>query len=397
MIKEVFKKQVVITEVGDDYLHWETRLAAHGDSIKDGAIQSVLLSDTAYLFKQTDKIYFMPGCTVPRFKVKQLCEVTGMSISKTPQNASVIIFSNETEKEVAQKDFEYNCIHSKDLEEAIGLLYQKRHVDYKAVPQIAELIDFLRDENNLDYVYVESWSSKNQIETALKGTGRKFFRTSTWITEESAINNFDSILELNKTLVHQKDLLTIINMNNVMTEDMFNETSKMFDSQDKNNHVLALELMANVDYERSALYLFMLFKDHHYAIWDRPETKHVNFKSMMDFFNLRRGFRLSDMEDVIGELEARDLLTTEHLDYVEKLSKEDFESSLGNEYFSVTQVSRSPKLLLAAAKGDRKFDPTLPPIPDELLNSIPKEDDEKDDDYDDEEEDVLTETEDDEN
>jgi hypothetical protein len=288
-------------------------------------------------------------------------------------------------------------MHNKDFEQAIGLMYQQRHTDYKAVPQIAELISILQDEETLDYVVIDDWSGKNTIESKLKGSGIKFFRTNTWVTEESAITAFDEMLELNKTLVHQKDLLTIINMNNVMNEEMFNETLKMFDSVDRNNHVLALELMANVDYERSALYLFMLFKECHHRIWDRPETKHVNFKSMMDFFNLRRGFRLNDMEDVIGELEARDLLTTEHLDYVEKLSKEDFESSLGNEYFSVTQVSRSPKLLLAAAKGDRKFDPTLPPIPDELLNSIPKEDDEDNDDYNDEEEDVLTETEDDEN
>ena len=65
--------------------------------------------------------------------------------------------------------------------------------------------------------------------------------------------------------------------------DTYQNLRNMFKSSDSDNHVMAMEIMANSNYLESLLYLEMLFFHHHQQI-DYSRTKnHVNFKSLKNY------------------------------------------------------------------------------------------------------------------
>ncbi len=61
----------------------------------------------------------------------------------------------------------------------------------------------------------------------------------------------------------------------------------MFKSSDKDNHIMAMEIMANSNYVESALYLLLLLEEYGHRIADCNTKNHVNFKSMVSYFGLR--------------------------------------------------------------------------------------------------------------
>ena len=94
----------------------------------------------------------------------------------------------------------------------------------------------------------------------------------------------------------------------------------MFQSTDNDNHILAMEIMANSHYEKSVLYLLMLIADFNGIISNTHTKNHVNFKSMLAYFNwIPRNVSHQDSEDIIKIIDGKGLLT---LDMIQVLYKE---------------------------------------------------------------------------
>ena len=87
----------------------------------------------------------------------------------------------------------------------------------------------------------------------------------------------------NVTLCDEKDLLENLNGDDalVIGETEFEQLRQMFLSSDSDNHVLAMEIMANSNYSQSIFYLLRLFKDYNRKISDQRSRNHVNFKSLV--------------------------------------------------------------------------------------------------------------------
>jgi hypothetical protein len=60
----------------------------------------------------------------------------------------------------------------------------------------------------------------------------------------------------------------------------------MFKSSDKDNHVLAMEIMANSNYSQSIFYLLRLFKDFSDKMANQKSRNHVNFKSLVSYLSI---------------------------------------------------------------------------------------------------------------
>ena len=86
----------------------------------------------------------------------------------------------------------------------------------------------------------------------------------------------------------------------------------MFDSSDTDNHVLAMEIMANSKYEDSVLYLLMLISENAYKINNSNTRNHVNFKSMLTYFNWQpRDVNHQTTDSIIEMIDKKGLLTVE--------------------------------------------------------------------------------------
>ena len=75
---------------------------------------------------------------------------------------------------------------------------------------------------------------------------------------------FPLIDYIRKKVYNQNNILRLINDSVILNNDSYDELTKILDSNDDHNIKLAMELIANCDYEKSAVYILLLFK---YYLW----------------------------------------------------------------------------------------------------------------------------------
>jgi hypothetical protein len=93
-----------------------------------------------------------------------------------------------------------------------------------------------------------------------------------------------------------------------------------------------MEIMANSHYEKSVLYLQMLLSNYSYQISNSHTKNHVNFKSMLSYFNWApRSIGSRSAEQIISIIDEKGLLT---VDMIKRLYKEYTHSIHGNINYS---------------------------------------------------------------
>jgi len=83
-----------------------------------------------------------------------------------------------------------------------------------------------------------------------------------------------------KVIIHEAGLVDKLNGEDaiLINDEVFKQLTMMLSSTDTDNHVIAMEIMANSRYKDSLLYLQMLFKDHSNVMEASNTKNHVNFK-----------------------------------------------------------------------------------------------------------------------
>ena len=115
----------------------------------------------------------------------------------------------------------------------------------------------------------------------------------------------------------------------------------MFQSTDNDNHILAMEIMANSHYEKSVLYLLMLIADFNGIISNTHTKNHVNFKSMLAYFNwIPRNVCHQDSEDIIKIIDGKGLLTLDMIQVLYKEYTNDIHRNIAyDEVFEIKEVT----------------------------------------------------------
>ena len=355
MIKELFKKQIYITSIDKKSIDFKVNWVLPYDQLERGAINELLAVDTSYKLSSADKIYFMPGCVVPRFKVKQYCESTGLSVSKTIDNANIIIKGDGSESEIVDDDSLYYRLPTKKFASFI-----KKNFDFTEHPFVKALFDLLADPDLYPFVSLSGWSTSNTLKDCeewdhvLSDVDIMSSNHRVWKSTERSLNDLDKIIASGKTILHEDVVLQIIGETTIMDKEMYDELNKMFDSHDVNNHVLAMEVMANCNFEKSALYLLSLFKKNRNSISSRTERNHVNFKSLCKFFGVKPGEYLS-LDSVIEIAKNKNLITKEEIPTLMYLAKEELEEDLRQQtdHFNIGEISINSDLSEAIEKADQ--------------------------------------------
>jgi hypothetical protein len=123
----------------------------------------------------------------------------------------------------------------------------------------------------------------------------------------------------------------------------------MFKSSDQDNHIMAMEIMANSNYVESALYLLMLLEEYGDKIANCHTKNHVNFKSMVSYFSLRvRDVDCLDPDDVSKKLTALGLLTTDWLNILLESRLDWFVTNIArSSTFNVASMVPTPEVSVA--------------------------------------------------
>ena len=160
------------------------------------------------------------------------------------------------------------------------------------------------------------------------------YSSGVYFVEDEYRSMLDSIQ--NKPIFDESELLALINGDDAVTitAEVYQQLVKMFESSDQDNHIMAMEIMANSNYVDSALYLLLLLEGFEHKISSCNTRNHVNFKSMVSYFNMAvKEIGNLDPDRVASKLIDLSLLTR---DWTHILLQERIDWFIRNIYWSKT-------------------------------------------------------------
>jgi hypothetical protein len=272
------------------------RYTFHSCKIKQGFRKKALLQElnvnTAWTPQTEERYYFMTGCTVPRFKVREKFIVT-----IKPEKATSIFINTDN-------------LHKSD-----------DFVRWGGVPLNKEKLLKLVDELDVDKVNenfcmkVRSLCAANAFDIAwlpdIITTNRTYVTVSSKGSSYRTVLGADvfDIPESDKffyqcppklydvPIYSQECLLKVLNEDNLIIDEIkYNEFQSMLNTKDKANVVLTMELMSNSNFEKSHIYLLLLLKKYGMEFLNSNVADHTNFKSLLAYLGIdRRQIRYKDI------------------------------------------------------------------------------------------------------
>ena len=266
-------------------------------------IHGLNFSTAKWTPQMKDKIYFMKGCTVPRIKLKDLSVKYKIRTTTDLNKATVVVGSDRA----GEKLFKSTWMHKVPAKVFFATVDALKDLSSDFDEYYVEMIDDILagfDKDELEYIAVD-WHTARLCQPNNANNGplgqailNKLGLTKDQLFEAGYRNNTndhiwtisDDNLEIyeevkTKNIIEQNALLEVVNGDDAVLIDLetYQNLRNMFKSSDSDNHVMAMEIMANSNYLESLLYLEMLFF-HHGGQIDYSRTKnHVNFKSLKNY------------------------------------------------------------------------------------------------------------------
>lgn len=243
-----------------------------------------------------DRLYFFPGCAVPRFKVRE-----NYSCTIKPDNATAAFISANGIKEGSA----VNVLHGvAALSIADGDRFIRDNFDKDEKERIRYnmLVDQTQGILVTENLWKQQWYNvldncrypiNDCVDSSkydLKNRRQDFYQ----VFPDSGIHS------LQCPIYFETAVLRHLNQDQVVIDEKRYEEFRAFGlSQDEENVVLMMELMANCDFEKSFVYLLFLLKEFGQKIAPLKAAHHVNFKSLLTFMDLT----VKDLDSInLGDL-----------------------------------------------------------------------------------------------
>ena len=342
----------------------------------EGIAQHALASDNinyssnSYKPRINDVLYFLPGVSIPRVKIKNLALSHNIKTTRDIEKASHIFGHRRTYDKLVKQEYyytlpvnlfkEYFNLLKKDIETEGTTGIDKKYiedVDFALEHYDKERILFQwaeRRELVNDSLSFLSTAKVNSVPVALHNDKAKvlhkeiksaLYSSRVDILNEDHYDLFDSLS--GKTIFYEESLLEHLNGKDAITleREQFDQLSAMLQSSDEDNHVLAMEIMANCDYRSSLVYLLMVFEKHAHVFEAKRRAKyHVNFKSLLNYLNLSTSYMAIIIDDIMQKLIQKNALTEEWIDIIYKEYTEEIRER-ESAYFKCHTVTLSEEAL----------------------------------------------------
>ena len=304
---------------------------------RDADIVNVNSKD--YTPTKGDKLYFLPGVNIPRVKLKDLSLQHGIKTVRDIDQATHVFAGKSTKDKMVNSHW-YYTMQTANLRALIADPETKMDDYYRE--NLEQSLEFYTE----DIVIIEYHSASELRNSILPFVQRQvggLSRSSTtfYTVDEAHKDLFPGIMSLD--IFHESKLLKHINGDDAATidETMFNQISDMFKSSDQDNHILAMEIMANCNYIDSLLYIEMLFKEYYHQMSNCHTKNHVNFKSLISFLGKNKNYMSTNIDDIMKSLIAKDVLDLDKINIIMKYYGEEIANQGGTEYFEIKSLTLS--------------------------------------------------------
>lgn len=300
--------------------------------------QLLSISKNVYVPQKGDKICFMPGVSIPRVKFKNLSLAHGIKTVRNPEDANVFFANTGSIHKMTTSiwGFRVKTDEFKTLMEDTEFTDK---MDSYHVDRVNTALEFYTNE----YVLVDR-ALANHLTTSKDFSTMKDNSRALVISDE-----FKELIDAaqGKMIYDESGVIDQLNGDNasVIDEAMYQQLTTMFESSDKDNHVLAMEIMANCKYNASLVYMLLLFKTQSNVMYNCHTKSHVNFKSLVNWIS----------DDILGRdhidsickiLHEKGQFTPDKLDIILNHCKDDIIYGGSKDYFKVKTITVDPKYLV---------------------------------------------------
>jgi hypothetical protein len=303
------------------------------------------LTDIDYTPTKGDKICLLPGVQLPRTKLKAFNDEHGTKNVREAVNADYIFASDKSFNEyfVNGSSWFYKMTKT-DLDKLIPYFVSILNVDPVDVSDLKDIVEAHQTlHGEVECTINYNWSTLNDLRDII--AKKKIELSSGW--DDSIIYHeihSDFIEEVKflktQTIYDVSGLIASISAKNVVIDyEMFGQLKNMLNSNDTDNHVLAMEIMANSNIVESLLFLEMLFKEHSYEIYNCHTRNHVNFKSLCSMINKVKYKYTTDLDDVVKSLINFNVLTTDKLNLLMRHYNNEIMQNGNSTYFHVKTIT----------------------------------------------------------
>ena len=279
-----------------------------------------IVNAQGYVPVKGDMIYLLPGVNIPRVKLKDLALSLGIRVVRDPAKANIIFAGRNSIAKITSSRWTYKVNSTYALERIKELCNDDFYIQNleTAIASTGET-DIFGDYNDIYNILA-------------KGSRNDYTSSYIYTVDPDYSEMYNTVKD--KIIYSEAELLNNINGDDSTTinEEVFQQLKNMFDSSDSDNHVLAMEIMANSKYEDSVLYLLMLISENAYKINNSNTRNHVNFKSMLSYFNWQpRDVNHINTDDIVQIIDKKKGLLT--VDMIKRLYQEYGEDIVRNIYY----------------------------------------------------------------
>lgn len=384
MVKKYLKIELYNTDTGFSnygisHLNIEGRLSVtEGYFADDDTDTTFDKAKTEYNLTVGDKFYFLPGVSVPRIKLKDLASSHKIKTVKDINDATVIFTGRKTMHSVT----DYVWHHGVPKDGLLSFLASAKEngniSDYeyeKLVPVISASIEDMLCTDYQTRRLLEDADIPYYMNNIIVGSNK-------FITINPEYTDLYHALQ-SKELYTEDALYPHLNGPDatIIDEGMYESISEMFKSLDNDNCTLAMEIMANCDYNESIAYLGLLFNSYGAKIYAMKSKNHVNFKSLMNYMGNSASSPSMNKDEIVKSILDKGLLKAANA----KILMDAFSNELGyqgnSKYFRIKSVCFSSvvdKALEAELTVQVKKDyiPETPQEPEEVIVEEPIEENE---------------------
>ena len=290
-----------------------------------------------YLPQKGDKIYFLPSVSVPRVKFKNVSLEYGIKTVRDPQQANVFFGCSKSIHSMTNGTWAYKA----NVKDFLNFL---EAVDYRLDGHTKDTIESCLEFYEKEHIGV-SWNIMNCMIATIKDVKVSRYSEKIVYIEDDFKEEFIRLQSVK--IFDESGVIDILNGEEaaVIDKNMFEHISEMFDSSDRDNWVLAMEIMANSKYTDSLIYLELLFYRHAGKIMDSHTKNHVNFKSLISYLGKDMRYLHTDIDGVTRSLINKDQFTPDKVEIVMSYLHSDIVNSGNSDFYTVKTISVNPDFI----------------------------------------------------
>lgn len=330
----LYKKRIVINNINDNIPAYEIRYFSqfNDDDHEFSDVIDDILSHVTLVNRQPisgDKLYLVSGCNIPRFKMKDYCNNSGSKVVKFIESSNLVVYNQECIKNLYDNS-NYRVMPKDTISKYVNLrlIEDPRSEYFKELYALIDEID--EDVYVASHYYLRMHFKENGFSTD------KYPLEDFWNLDEAGHTQIQKIVNSKAEFVLENVILKEINGSMVMDEEVYEQLKSLIESKDTENIKIAMELMSNCDYNKSSLYLLLLFNEYSNYFERQHNKNHVNFKSLLKYFGLQTSRIYVNTNGVLEKLKEKNLLTPEKFSRLKPLVLENFDHS--SEHYKASDI-----------------------------------------------------------